>query len=162
ILLIRRHDNGYGPAENFRGRITIEPFGPLIPTRDRTVQVFADNRVIGGFDNRCQTRARFLGAFLFGYVPRGGENTDHRTGLIPVHRGVIEYGRDLSIPEADLEVIVTDGFFGEDPLVSLSCFFRVGEIAGEVSPDELLSCKAGDKLGRGVDIADLSFPADSD
>ena len=54
LLLTRRAEQGDVPADGLCLRVTIDPLGGRVPARDRAVQRFADDRVIGGLNDRRQ------------------------------------------------------------------------------------------------------------
>jgi hypothetical protein len=56
--IARRQDRDVLSDRLFR-RVAVNALGSLVPTGDSAVQVFADDRVLGGIDNRGQARPVF-------------------------------------------------------------------------------------------------------
>src|ERR1700733_12548923 len=67
ILVVLRNKRQNRPANHLRRGVAESPLGALVPGSNHTGQVFADNRVIGGFDDGGQ---KGLGPSLVKYILR--------------------------------------------------------------------------------------------
>ena len=75
VITIRRNNDRDRFLDRLFRSITEETLGPGIPAGNDSVEVFADNRVIGGFNDRRQLPARFFAAFAIRDVAQiGGKN----------------------------------------------------------------------------------------
>src|SRR2546423_13454775 len=75
VLPLSRDEGHDRFADDFFWSVTEEPFSGCIPTGDVAIQVFADNGVIGIFDDGRQPSACFLATPSVGNVAKvGGEN----------------------------------------------------------------------------------------
>ena len=52
IFQIARYENGDRPADHFPGRIAEQPLRAVVPAGDHAIEVFGQDRVFGGLDNR--------------------------------------------------------------------------------------------------------------
>jgi len=71
VLAVRRREHGYVAAHGFLGRVAKNPLGAPIPAPDDALQVFTDDAVVRGLDNRRQPLLRFLGLPSFGNILDG-------------------------------------------------------------------------------------------
>ena len=55
-------------SDGFLGGVAEYPFRSFIPTRDRTVELFADDRIVRGVHDSGQQTCYLLGLFSFGDV----------------------------------------------------------------------------------------------
>ena len=68
VLQVFRNDDGDRLADHLLGRIAEQPLGARIPADDDAVQILADDRIVGGFDNTGELPARLLALALLGDV----------------------------------------------------------------------------------------------
>src|SRR4029077_4090556 len=59
---IRRNQDGDRPADALRGFVSEQALGPAIPGPDDSVEILADDGVVGGFDDRGELLGRLLRA----------------------------------------------------------------------------------------------------
>src|SRR6266480_1346201 len=62
IVALRRNQSGDRFADDFISSIAKEPFRFFVPTGDRLIEIFADDRVTERLNDRSQTTVRILGA----------------------------------------------------------------------------------------------------
>src|SRR5665811_819981 len=99
-------------------------------------------------------------SLLFGDLAGGGENAEDVSACVAVDRGVVQNVGQGAVPVAQGERVVGDRPLRENLLVALVSLVGVGEVTGEVGPEELVAGDAGD-LDRGlVDVGDPAFGAD--
>lgn len=89
---IRRKKHGDRFAENLGGGVAKDSLCSVVPTGDGAVQVFAENCVIGGFDNGAEQLAAGFGGFARGNVADEGAK-DRRSLTIDTNDG--EFAREL-------------------------------------------------------------------
>src|SRR5579885_817099 len=68
VVAVRRYKYGYVLAQYLAGLVTIQRFRALVPTRDRPVERFADNRVLGRGHDGGQKSAFFFRFTALGNV----------------------------------------------------------------------------------------------
>ena len=76
VAPIRGNQHGDGPPDRFLGRVAEQPLRALVPTGDDAVEVFADDRVVGGIDNGRQRRSSLLAVLAFGDVEQHVDAAD--------------------------------------------------------------------------------------
>jgi hypothetical protein len=59
---IRRNQDGDRPADDLRGFVSEQALGSAIPGPDDSIEILADDGVVGGFDDRGEVLGRLLGA----------------------------------------------------------------------------------------------------
>ena len=103
-----------------------------------------------------------LGSLAVGDVVRGGEDADDAAEFIPVDGGVVQDGRDAAIAVTDFQGVIAHRAFVEDSLVPQARLLRLGEVIGEVRPDDLAAGESCHSFGGRVDISDLAVGTDGD
>ncbi len=74
---VSRDDEHNVPADRFFGSVPKHPLRALIPAGDYAVQIFADDRVVGGIHDRSQQTGCSLGQFPLGNIHAGRVKEDH-------------------------------------------------------------------------------------
>ena len=102
-----------------------------------------------------------MGGLLLGrHVAGGGEHAEHVAARVFVDRCIVKNVGEAPILVANGQRVVGDESLGEDLLVSLPSLAWLGEVVGEIRPDQLLPRNPGYLVGTLVDIGDLAFGAD--
>src|SRR5215813_6576692 len=83
LLAVRRNEHRNGPADGFLGRVAEQALRAFVPTGDNAVEVYADNCVVRGIDNRSQCTDSSIGALPLGHIFDREENH--------LRRGVLQF-----------------------------------------------------------------------
>ena len=68
ILAVGRNQNPAGLADDLLGRIAEKPRRAIVPTCDRVIETFADDRIVAGLDDGGKPLRHLLVAFALGDV----------------------------------------------------------------------------------------------
>src|SRR4029434_6024817 len=69
VLAVRRNEHRNGLADGFLGRVAEQTLRAFIPTGDNAVEVFANDGVVRGIDNRSQLSGDDIGVLPLGWLP---------------------------------------------------------------------------------------------
>ena len=108
VAPVRGNQHGDGPPDRFLGRVAEQPLRAFVPTGDDAVEVFADDRVVGGIDNGRQQRSSLLAVLAFGDVEQ------HVNGPDEPAFGIAERRRVGHEPDALAVGTLGDGFRAAD------------------------------------------------
>ena len=98
-------------SNNFFGLVAEETFGPVIPARDYSVEVFADDRVGGRFNDGGQAPARFLTPLAIGDVAQIGCENRFIADAEGIDRQLDENFRAIGAQRIDLDATAEDRAF---------------------------------------------------
>ncbi len=154
---IGRDDQGDRPTNGLVGRVAEEPFGPGIPRADHAVEGFADDGVMGGFDDCCETRLRLFGRSALGHVAEDQHRPDGRSRIVPDRCGAVVDRPLFPVPGNENRVVrhpnhspLPQGSDGGVLDWLPSSFVDDLEDLGQRSPDGLVLRPAGQGLGDAV------------
>ena len=149
IKTVRREQDGDGLADHFLGGVAEHSLGGLIPTSDDAVEVFADDGVVGGGDDRLEPAFQFDGL---------GDVAGDFGGSDDFSIGVTDRGDGDGYGDGGAVFAETNGLEVIDPLAALKAFEDFGlfveavgrEKNGNGLSDDLVGGVSEDALGRWV------------
>src|SRR6202007_50503 len=77
VAELRRDDGGDWLPNDFLLPVTEDPLGAFIPALDNSVQILADNSIVGRFHDGCKTERSLLALFLVGNVSCNFRRSDN-------------------------------------------------------------------------------------
>src|SRR5664280_809546 len=101
-----------------------------------------------------------LGLHLAGHVAGGGEHGEYVAAGVAIDRGVVQDLGEGPVLVAHGQRVVHGHPLAEHQLVDPVGLRGLGEVVGEVGPDERVAEDSGDLDGGLVDVGDLVFGAD--
>src|SRR5215831_9882829 len=74
LLAVGKNEHRNGPADGFLGGVAEQALRAFVPTGDNALEVYADDGVVRGIDNRSQCTDSSIGALPLGHIFDREEN----------------------------------------------------------------------------------------
>jgi hypothetical protein len=99
----RGNENRDRAANDFMGGVSQKAFGSGVPTEDGSVELFGDDGIVGGFDDRGEAGVDFFGALEFFDIGVGAHPLGDLAGCVPEGLDPGEESSETSIGGAERE-----------------------------------------------------------